>query len=44
LRRTIGRLRQQTASGGDGAGAALASRLLNVMTEVSPALGSKLVV
>jgi signal transduction histidine kinase len=40
LRRVIGRLKQQTASGdGAGAGAALAVRLLNVMTEVSPALG-----
>jgi signal transduction histidine kinase len=37
LRRMIGRLKQQTASVGDGA--ALAGRLLNVMTEVSPALG-----
>src|SRR3954469_4973280 len=39
LRRMIGRLKQQTASVGDGIGAALAGRLLNVMTEVSPALG-----
>jgi signal transduction histidine kinase len=39
LRRMIGRLKQQTVSVGDGAGAALAVRLLNVMTEVSPALG-----
>ena len=39
LRHMIGRLKQQTASGGDGAGAALAVRLLNVMTEMSPALG-----
>src|SRR3954469_14876415 len=39
LRRMIGRLKQQTASAGDGAGAALAGRLLNVVTEVSPALG-----
>ena len=39
LRRMIGRLKQQTASAGDGAGAALAGRLLNVLTEVSPALG-----
>ena len=39
LRRMIGRLKQQTASVGDRAGAALAVRLLNVMTEMSPALG-----
>ena len=39
LRRMIGRLKQQTASVGDGSGAALAIRLLNVMTEMSPALG-----
>jgi signal transduction histidine kinase len=39
LRRMIGRLKQQTAPVGDGAGAALAGRLLNVLTEVSPALG-----
>jgi signal transduction histidine kinase len=37
LRRMIGRLKQQTASDGDGA--ALAGRLLNLLTEVSPALG-----
>src|SRR3954453_14184498 len=39
LRRMIGRLKQQTASDGDGDGAALAGRLLNLLTEVSPALG-----
>jgi signal transduction histidine kinase len=39
LRRMIGRLKQQTASVGDGGGPALAGRLLNVITEVSPALG-----
>jgi signal transduction histidine kinase len=39
LRRMIGRLKQQTASVGDGGGAALAGRLLNVMAESSPALG-----
>jgi signal transduction histidine kinase len=38
LRRMIGRL-QRTASVGHGGGAALAGRLLNVLTEVSPALG-----
>jgi hypothetical protein len=35
----IGRLKQQTASDGDGDSAALAVRLLNVMSEMSPALG-----
>src|SRR3954453_14626868 len=39
LRRMIGRLKQQTASVGDGGGAALAGRGLNVMAEVSPELG-----
>jgi signal transduction histidine kinase len=39
LRGMIGRLKQQTASVGDDAGAALAGRLLNLLTEVSPALG-----
>jgi signal transduction histidine kinase len=39
LRGMIGRLKQQTASAGDGDGAALAGRLLSVLTEVSLALG-----
>jgi signal transduction histidine kinase len=39
LRRMIDRLTQQTASVGDGAGAALAVRLLKAVTEMSPALG-----
>jgi signal transduction histidine kinase len=39
LRRMIDRLKQQTAPVGDGSGAALAVQLLNLLTEVSPALG-----
>jgi signal transduction histidine kinase len=39
LRRMIGRLKQPEAPVGNGGGAALADRLLTVLTEVSPALG-----